>query len=276
MFYMATGKAVRFDGVGIDYVQFFRWYSGEMVATIKPDINGAWMYEPFFDDIYGITYISEKCIPKVHGPYNFLGKYGVEIHGYLVYMLASVGSYDSIHDPTATDSSTWYDKFGVTADIGLFSYSYGKNPSKTTTNSVILNHNFFGLSMQYSCYIGNSNDDDGLLIFEALDKNNNVLAVIKFAKNGSLNMSAWYGKNINTLKIVPWAGGSSYAVQMGIIEFKEDGFYYTNTFTGTGTWTPTFTYNIDLSTCTRIRVTGGVTSTSARNVELSLLMLPVE
>lgn len=66
-----TGKAKRYDGTAIDYVQIFNWVTGNCIGVSKPDNEGNWAYDLYGELSVGFTYVADGCEPITHGAYYF-------------------------------------------------------------------------------------------------------------------------------------------------------------------------------------------------------------
>lgn len=68
---LMQGKAKRYDGSTIDYVQIFNWATGQCLGVAVPNTQGIWTYNYYRDLVCGITYVADGCQPITHGPYTF-------------------------------------------------------------------------------------------------------------------------------------------------------------------------------------------------------------
>lgn len=66
-----NGRAKKYDGTSIDYVQVFNWVTGNCIGVSRPDAAGNWSYNLYGEIHTGFTYVADGCEPIAHGPYYF-------------------------------------------------------------------------------------------------------------------------------------------------------------------------------------------------------------
>lgn len=66
-----TGKAKKYDGTAIDYVQAFGWSGGYCIDVVTTDELGNWSVGIYGLIDVGFTYVANGCEPITHGPYSF-------------------------------------------------------------------------------------------------------------------------------------------------------------------------------------------------------------
>lgn len=66
-----TGKAKKYNGTAIDYVQAFDWSDGYCIDVVTTDELGNWSVGIYGLIDVGFTYVANGCEPITHGPYSF-------------------------------------------------------------------------------------------------------------------------------------------------------------------------------------------------------------
>lgn len=108
-----NGKAKKYDGTPIDYVQIFNWITGNSIGVSKPDNAGNWSYDLYGKLGVGLAYVANGCEPIAHGPYYF--DFPFDEHWSKVSLLLHF-------DGSSIDAS----KFSSFTSIGDISYTQGR------------------------------------------------------------------------------------------------------------------------------------------------------
>ena len=255
------GNAKKYNGDSIDYVLIFDWATGECIGKAVPDSAGVWTFDYFTDLLCGITYVADGCEPITHGAYAFVA--ADVVYGYLALVVAST-TYDAMYDKTAVSHPDWANNFEKVLELGLHNYQHNAGTAIATSKTKIVD--IFDINWQLEAfgYVGHRATDEASLTLELLDENLAVLAAIKIASVGNYrNTAVWYGSTLNSLVRVPFSGSYDYGVVQGVLSFKNNAIYYTNTWTNGGTWTPSFEFAADISRSVKLRVTSSAKSTSS-------------
>ncbi|MGE6162264.1 hypothetical protein ACLHZ7_15255 [Aeromonas salmonicida] len=154
-------------------------------------------------------------------------------HGRLVSVRAqSIGGDNADYDVTAISNPNWYNLYGETADIGVFSYVFnpaglantGVIPTKTIAMAV--RDVVFRLDLRNAVLTPDYCDMD----LEFLDAGGVVLAAIRTRWDAAYRHGLWYGPNLATLTKAAQLG--SYPQTSGSLSFTDSAIIFT---TDTGT-----------------------------------------
>lgn len=254
------GNAKKYNGDSIDYVLIFDWATGECIGKAIPNAAGVWTFNYYTNLLCGITYVADGCEPITHGAYAFVA--ADVIYGYLALVVAST-TYDAMYDKTAVSHPDWANNFEKVLDLGLHNYQHNAGTAIATSKTKIVDIFDINWSLDVFSYAGNGSSDEVSLTLELLDENLAVLAAIKIASVGNYSAAVWHGSTLNNLVRVPFSGSNSYGVVQGVLSFKNNAVYYTNTWTNGGTWTPSFELAANVSSAVKLRVTSSAKSTSS-------------
>lgn len=264
------GKAKKYSDEAIDYVLIFDWATGNCLGKAIPDAAGVWTYEYFEDLLCGITYVADGCEPITHGAYSFKATVH-SVFGFLLSSYSSAGStYDASLDKTATSAPTWFNYFSKVLNVGLHDYSHGSSTTSTTLKTKVIEMFRFDWELELVGTNGSYIDDTHKWTFEILDANNVVLAAIKSERDGDFRSGLWYGLSLTALTKAGQTG--SYPATRGNLSFTPSGINYINT--GTSNMNHAFNLAVDLTSATKVRVSGSSKSVSAGTAGGSIRILP--
>lgn len=255
-----SGKLLKYDGSAGSYVNIFDWLSGKEIASLEPDIDGVWAYEPKYNLTAGIQYIGSGCIPVIHGGYELEGKYGAGlVSGFLMLSVASSGGRKNPHlDRFNTSTATWDEYFSHIIDISFLEY-IEKSGTSSTVPYYTKTINHFSIDWRLTLEGRNAswNGDRHKWTFEVMDVNDNVILALKSETDGTFRSGLWVGTNLNSLK--KCSTGGSYPRVTGLLTFTDSSINYVSY--DKVHYIRDFTYNVDLTKASKIRVGGEATST---------------
>lgn len=149
-------------------------------------------------------------------------------HGYLVMVRAqSMSGNIADYDVTATSNPNWYNLFGVTSDIGVFSFAY--NPSGIATTPTIptktiplaVREFVFRLLFRNQNWTSDVCDMD----WEFLDAGGSVVAALRIRGN-SLKNTLQYGASLASLATAAQVGTNP--LTFGNLSFTDSALVYTS------------------------------------------------
>ena len=253
------GSAKKYNNEPANFVLIFDWITGTQIASVVPDVNGAWSYFPLANATCGIAYVAHGCKPITHGPYTLIGGKIFVSSGFLAIIMAgSENHYNPAYDVSSTGSANWVSSFDQTKEIGLFNYVRSAGTATAPNLTKTIDQFTVNWVLQISGGNGTYIDDSHKMTLEILDKDNVVLAAIKTERNANFSAALWYGKSLTTLTRAGSTG--QYLSTQGTLTFTPSSIIFTPS--NTSNYNHSFTYSVPLTTATKIRVGGTALSTA--------------
>ena len=158
------------------------------------------------------------------------------------------------YDPQGAQTEEWQTFFANTLNFGILQYKNQSSPTTTLTQtgSAIIAKS--PLNKVFKIIAGNGtwhNTSIGCNL-EFLDPNDNVVAALKWYQDGTFRHAISYGPNLGSQTRVGVVG--SYPQTNGELSITPSGFIYTNK--ATTNYNESFNYSTDLSSVTKVRVSG--------------------